>query len=431
MGVLDFLFQGQAQPSTAQTVTGIPQYMSDYTLALLNKQNAIASQGYTPYAKPITDASGKVTGYGEAYPRLAQFTPEQQQAFDLTKQSTGMYTPSFATALDIAGQSTNANAFNAAQPTLQAATNINPLAAASPLYNQAATMDATQAAQPYLQGADKTFTGTNVSDYMNPYIQNVSDVLAKMGQRNLQENLLPAVDQNFIRSGQYGSANQQQAVGRALRDVQESILDKQAQLLNQGYTQAGQQFNADAARQAQLAQTAGGLTAQQMQNLASLGTQAGQLGVSEQGTLGNLGQVAGNLASQSARDQLSAAGQLGSLATAGQAANLKDLAALESVGQTQQAQNQKALDIAYQDFLEQRNYPQQQIANLNAAIRGLPITTTTNTSSSGNTYSASPLSQLAGSVSLANALSGVKTAAHGGHIKARNKNRRSTRGSGR
>ena len=422
MGVLDFLFQGTAQPSTAQQVNGIPQFMSDYTLALLNKQNAIASQGYTPYADPTT---------GNAYPRLAQFTPEQQQAYDLTKQSTGMYTPSFATALDIAGQSTNANAFNAAQPSLEAATNINPLAAATPLYNQAAGMDATQAAQPYLQGANKTFTGTNVSDYMNPYTQNVLDVFAKQGQRNLQENLLPSVGQNFIRSGQYGSANQQQAVGRALRDTQESILDKQAQLLNQGYTQAGQQFNADAARQAQLAQTAGGLTAQQMQNLASLGTQAGQLGVSEQGVLGNIGQVAGNLASQSARDQLAAAGQLGSLATAGQAANLKDLAALESVGQTQQNQAQKGLDIAYQDFLEQRNYPQQQIANLNAAIRGLPMTSTQTTSSSGNTYSASPLSQLAGSVSLANALSGVKTSARGGHIKVRNKNRRSTRGSGR
>lgn len=422
MGALDFLFQGTAQPSTAQTVNGIPQFMSDYTLALLNKQNAIASQGYTPYADPKT---------GQAYPRLAQFTPEQQQAFDLTKQSTGMYTPSFATALDIAGQSTNANAFNAAQPSLEAATKINPLGAATPLFNQAAGMDATKAAQPYLQGANQTFTGQNVSNYMNPYIQNVSDVLAKQGQRNLQENLLPSVGQNFIRSGQYGSANQQQAVGRALRDTQESILDKQAQLLNQGYTQAGQQFTSDAARQAQLAQTAGGLTAQQMQNLASLGTQAGQLGVSEQGVLGNIGQVAGNLASQSARDQLAAAGQLGSLATAGQAANLKDLAALESVGQTQQNQAQKGLDIAYQDFLEQRNYPQQQIANLNAAIRGLPMTTTQTTSSSGNTYSASPLSQLAGSVSLANALSGVKTSARGGHIKVRNKNRRSTRGSGR
>jgi hypothetical protein len=292
-------------------------------------------------------------------------------------------------------------------------------------------MDVTSAAAPYLQGANQTFTGTNVSNYMNPYNQNVLDVLAKQGQRNLQENLLPGVESNFIRSGQYGSSGQQQAVGRALRDTQESILDKQAQLLNQGYTQAGQQFNADVNRQAQLAQTAGGLTGQQMQNLANLGTQAGQLGVSEQGTLGNIGQVAGNLASQAARDQLSAAGQLGSLATSGQAANLKDLAALESVGQTQQAQAQKNLDIAYQDFLNQQQYPQQQIANLNAAIRGLPMTTTSTTNATGNTYSASPLSQLAGSVSLANALSGTATKARGGHIKVRNKNRRSTRGSGR
>ena len=143
-----------------------------------------------------------------------------------------------------------------------------------------------------------------------------------------------------------------------------------------------------------------------------------------------LGQVAGNLASQTARDQLAAAGQLGTLANLGQTVNLKDLAALEAVGQTQQQQDQKNLDLAYQDFLEQRAYPASQLSMLNSLVRGLPYTTTQNTTGTGpaNTYQASPLSQIAGAASLYNALSGIKFA-KGGHVKSpRKKNRRSSRG---
>ena len=74
MGVLDFLFQGSAQPSKADSVTGIPQFMSDYTLGLLNKQNAIAAQGYVPYA-PVTgtDANGQNT-YGNGFRSLSGVT---------------------------------------------------------------------------------------------------------------------------------------------------------------------------------------------------------------------------------------------------------------------------------------------------------------------------------------------------------------------
>jgi hypothetical protein len=138
--------------------------------------------------------------------------------------------------------------------------------------------------------------------------------------------------------------------------------------------------------------------------------------------------MAGNQAQQQAATQLAAGQQLGTLGQLGQTMGLKDLAALEAVGQTQQQQGQKNLDLAYQDFLQQRQYPQQQLSMLNALIRGLPYSTTADTSATGpaNIYSPSPLAQLAGAFSLGKAF-GLKK---GGPVK-RNPNRRSTRGKGR
>jgi len=348
MGVLDFLFQGSPPPATTtygSTVTGIPQFMSDYTLGLLNRANAVAAEPYQAYTQP----------------RLADFSPEQTAAFDLTSKSVGAFNQPVQTGINLA-------------------------------QNAVANNNASAAAQPYLNEANQTVPGV-INNYMNPYTQDVVNRIGELGTRNLTENLAPGIMANFVRSGQYGSTGQQAAVGKALRDTQESTLAAQNQALNQGYGQAMTAAQQDLARQA------------------------------------GLGQVAGNLASQTATNQLSAAGQLGNLANVGQGVNLKDLAALEAVGQTQQQQGQKNLDLAYQDFLEQRGYPAQQLSMLNSLVRGLPYSTSQNTTTTGtgNTYSASPLSQIAGAASLYNALSGVKFA-EGGHVKVRNKNRRSSRG---
>ena len=78
---------------------------------------------------------------------------------------------------------------------------------------------------------------------------------------------------------------------------------------------------------------------------------------------------------------------------------------------SQQAQQQQQLDAAYQQYLLAQQYPKNQLDWLNAQIRGLPAntipsTTTQSTSSTGNTYSASPLMQLASGMSLYKGLTG-------------------------
>lgn len=57
---------------------------------------------------------------------------------------------------------------------------------------------------------------------------NVMDMIARRGQRNLSENLLPAVQDTFIGSGQFGGGRMNEFSGRALRDTNQNILDAQA-----------------------------------------------------------------------------------------------------------------------------------------------------------------------------------------------------------
>ena len=143
-----------------------------------------------------------------------------------------------------------------------------------------ANMNGLAVASPYLNAASGSFT-QNANAYMNPYNEQVTDRIAQLGARNLSENILPSIGSDFIKSGGYGSTSQRDSIGRAVRDTQESILGQQAQALQQGYGQAAQAYQADAARQAGLAGTAGNLGLGQ----GSLQLQAGQ-------QVGNIGQTA-------------------------------------------------------------------------------------------------------------------------------------------
>ena len=141
------------------------------------------------------------------------------------------------------------------------------------------------AANPYLQAAGQSAAG-GIQGYMNPYTSQVTDRIAQLGGRNLSENLLPQVSDQFIRAGQFGGSRMGEFGARALRDTQESVLGQQAQALQQGYGQALGASQADLARQAQLAGTAGGIAgadlsrvqqgAAQYGNLGNMQTQAGQ-----------------------------------------------------------------------------------------------------------------------------------------------------------
>lgn len=288
---LDFLFQGAPSPANStqsQSITSYPQWYADDVQAMISKASSIAGQDYQPYSGP----------------RVAGFTDPQQAAFQQVQDNQGSWKPDLA----------------AARSGLQ----------------QASTGSFPDAAQ----------------SYMNPYISGVTDRIAQLGARNLSENLLPQVNDTFTGAGQFGGSRSADFTNRAVRDANESIMGQQAQALMQGYTQAGQQYSSDTARQLYGSQALGGLG--QMQQ--------------------NLGNV--------------------------------DAAGLAQIGQQQQTQNQQNLNTAYSNFLEQRNWPVTMLGVMNQAVRGVPVPTATQTSGqqSSGTYNPSGLAQIAGIGGTAGAL---------------------------
>lgn len=457
MGILDFLFQGSPPPSVTtygETSTNLPTWYSDYTQGLISRANAIAAEPYQAYA-------------GQ---RIASLDPAQRAAYSRATDLEGTYTPTMNAAISSATQGGLGSALNQARPYFYQAKDYNAYNAATPMLGEAGnylrqqvgdtsalaqpyfgqagslidigTQGTAGLASPYMQQAQQLAsrgaqTGVGgIEEYMNPYQDHVVNRIAQLGQRNLSENLLPEIQDRAIAAGQFGGSRQGEAVGRALRDVQESTLAAQSQALQQGYTQAGQQQAADRARQlqaaqqqAQFGQQAAGLSAADYQRmlagaqqqatmgqaaaglegadlarygqagaqLGALGQMYGNLAGATGQQLASLGQQAGALAGQDYTRQLQTAQQLGNLGQMQQAMGLQNIGALEAAGSTQQQQQQRNLDQAYADFLGQRGYDRNNIAFLNAAIRGLEIPTSTSTMATGpgSVFQPSPLSQLA------------------------------------
>jgi len=313
MPLTDFLTNGQipegsaATSMTSQTV--LPDWYSNYAMQLLANQNTVSA---TPYAT-----------YGA--PRVAEFTPQQQQAFGMTNTAAGAYQPGL----------------NQAVQTTQGAVN---------------APGALTTAQPMINAAGQSSVA-NIGQYMNPYNEQVINRIGELGQRNLTENLLPQVEGRYIAAGQLGFGGRQPGMGapsgmmtdtaRAIRDTQEATLAQQSQALQQGYGEAMGASQADLARQATLA----GLT--------------------------------GNLASTQTGQQLQGGAQIADLAARQQSLGLTGADAVAGVGQQQQGLNQQNLDVAYSDFLRQQGYPQTQIDAMLKTMQGVQGAVPTATTQEG------------------------------------------------
>lgn len=287
--------QGSALKAT-QSQTVLPEWYTNYAMEILSNQQALAQRPF-----PVAPM-----------PRVAEFSPTQQQGFGMTGTAATAY-----------------------QPALGQATQATQQALGSP--------GGLGAAQPYLEQAGQSSVA-NINQYMNPYQEQVVDRIGQLGARNLSERILPEIEGRYISAGQLGFGGRDAGMGtpsgmmtdtaRAVRDVSADVLAQQAQALQSGYSEAAGLAGTDLSRAANLAGTAGSLGGQDIsrnlagaQQLAGMGAQAQQLGLTGAG-------------------------------------------ALQQVGGVQQSQAQRNLDVAYEDFLRQQGYPQEQINNLLQTFRG-------------------------------------------------------------
>lgn len=185
----------------------------------------------------------------------------------------------------------------------------------------------------------------SIQAYMSPYMQNVVDIQKREANRDYATQLAN-IKRQAVGAGGFGGSRSAVQESEAQRNLGTRLSDLQA---------TGQQ---QAFQQAQQAQQFG----------ANLGLQGYGQGLQAASTLGQLGQT-----------------------RFGQEMGISD--ALSRAGAVQQAQGQQALDLAYQDWMNQKNYPYQQLAFMSDMYRGLPLS-----QAAQQQYTAGPnaASQLAG-----------------------------------
>jgi hypothetical protein len=341
---------------------------------ILANQKAVAARPFQEYV----DTSGK------AIPRVADFAPDQQAGFQATREGAFTFRPELGQASSVTQGTLGRSSLGAAQPYFGQAAGMSGVTAATPGLQQGAGYISgstnalgLQMAQPYLGAAGQSAAQT-VGQYMNPYTEQVVNRIGQLGTRTLQEQVLPGIEGEMIRAGQFGGTRQAELTGRAIRDAIEGISAQQSSALQQGYGQAQQAAQTDLARQAQLASTAGGLGGAQQQALLGAGSQMADIGQTygaltqaQQQMLTDLGKSSGALYGQDTSNQLAAAQQMAGIAQQRQQQELAGAGALQQIGSQQQALAQKNLDISREDFLARQAYPQEQIKAMTGALQGV------------------------------------------------------------
>ncbi len=193
--------------------------------------------------------------------------------------------------------------------------------------------------RPLFERGTGSFTDPGVAQrYMSPYIQQVVSGIGDVAARNLREKILPQVNRTFIGGGTFGGSRSAEFTQRAIRDAQAAALSQQAEAMRQGYKEAADLYGAEASRAL---------------------TGAGE---------------AGRLAGTDYSRMLDAAQRLGILGEGAQAMGLKEAGTLEAIGRQRQEMGQRSADLAYQDFLAQREYPFTQLQKM-VGVTGTPSAT--------------------------------------------------------
>ncbi len=175
--------------------------------------------------------------------------------------------------------------------------------------------------------------------YMSPYQQNVIDVQKAQALLDFDRGQARR-DAQAVQAGAFGGSRQAVQQALAGEDLQRRLGEIQAVGQQQAFEQAQQQFERDrAARESgeRLGLSAAESATQQAQSLAALGDRA----------------RAGDV----------------------QAAQL-----LEQIGKDAQATDQAGLDLAYEDFVRQRDFPRESLTFLSSILRGVPVQPSTETS---------------------------------------------------
>jgi len=223
------------------------------------------------------------------------------------------------------------------------------------------------------------FSADNIQSYMSPYMQAVVDIeKRKAGQEYGQANQKRASDAVF--SGAFGGSRSGVQQAMAENDYLTRSGDIQSKGLQSAFESAANLFEKDRAAKYQT-------DAARAAELSRV--QTGQSG--ENLSRDKLGMEGLTFKSKQAQ-------QLADLEERARAGDMQAAALLENVGKSGMAEDQARYDMAYQDFLNQRDYPRQQLSDYSAILRGLPLAAvgTSNSKTTATPAQGSGIQQLLG-----------------------------------
>jgi hypothetical protein len=242
------------------------------------------------------------------------------------------------------------------------------------------------------------FTGQTVGQYMSPYMQNVVDVQKQQAQLDFDRQQAGR-DAAAVQAGAFGGSRQAVGDYLAQEGLARQMGDIQATGQQQAFEQASRMFGEDRAAQMEMERLRGAELARVQAGRAGelgrvQGAEASELGrvqsALEQSRQFGAGQaLAAEQAAMQGAGQLNTfaqglgglgmnVGSLGmNLANLGErqrAADIQGAQLLESVGRDIRAEDQARLDLAYEDFQRQRDYPMRQYERYAGILRGVPVT---------------------------------------------------------
>ena len=108
-----------------------------------------------------------------------------------------------------------------------------------------------------------TPTMSMISQYMNPYTQQVIGEVGRLGQQNWENKIAPGATAGAVGSGQFGSTRGMNVYGNLAREVNRDITGQQGTLLSSGFNDALKAAQAQQTLDLQAAQQLGQLSGQQ------------------------------------------------------------------------------------------------------------------------------------------------------------------------
>jgi hypothetical protein len=418
--------QSAAPAPTQQTVTNtnIPEYARPYVETMLgatqqqlfnttpNASGGVDITGVKPYVPYSTNPADYIAG----------FSPMQQQA---QQGIAGLQMPGeYGAASQATGQGIM-QAFGAGQyqpsyfgSQYQAPQDYAP-GQFSMLQAQAPNLQQYQMGPAERVRADQ-FTGQQVGQYMNPYLQMA--LAPQIAEANRQFDIGATRQQGAAtQAGAFGGSREAIMAAENERNRNLALQNIVGQGYNQAYQNAQQQFNQQqqANLQARLANQQAGLTTGQQNLQALLGVQqlgagqnlqaqlanqqalqaaqqaaeqsrqygygqgmtasqlAAQYGLAGQQAAEQSRQFGANLGLQGAQAGIQGAGQLAGIGGQALQAQQGIYGLQGQAGAQQQQQQQNIINQAIQNYATAQQYPQQQLAFMNSMLRGLPLQTQT------------------------------------------------------